>query len=104
MKHAKVVIIGKEADRLSTTTLIAYPGIGGHLAQAELENQGVYVTTSSACSDSQSGSSKVLKAMEISEEIGSSVVRISLCVNANQALYDKIELALINTYNKLTNL
>ena len=100
----KVVIIGEEADRLASTTLIAYPSLAGHLIQAELENQGVYVTTSSACCDSQSGSSKVLKAMNTEEEIGSSVVRISLCVNANQALYDKIELALTNTYNKLCSL
>jgi len=103
-KFPEVVIIGEESNRLSSTTLIAYPGLDGHLTQAELENQGVYVTTSSACCDGESGSSKVLKSMSIPEEIGSSVVRISLCVNANQALYDKIELALTNTYNKLINL
>lgn len=99
----KVVIIGEAAPRLASTTLIAFPGLGGHLTQAEMENQGVYVTTSSACCDSQTGPSKVLQAMNLPEEIGSSVVRISLCTNANQELYEKIELALTKTYNKLIN-
>lgn len=103
-KFPSVVIIGESAPRLATTTLIACRGLSGHQIQAELEAQEVLVTTSSACSDSNQGSSKVLKAMNIPEEIGSSVVRISFCLNANQEVYDKIELALTNTYNKLINL
>lgn len=103
-KFPGVVIIGGNADRLATTTLIAHKGLSGQQIQADLEAQDVLVTTSSACSDSNVGSSKVLKAMGIPDEIGSSVVRISFCLNANQEVYDEIELALTNTYNKLINL
>ena len=102
-KFPEVKIIGENAPRLASTTLISFPGLGGHLIQAEMENQGVFVTTSSACCDSQTGPSKVLASMELSEEIGSSVIRISLCTNANKDLYDRIELALTKTYTKLIN-
>lgn len=103
-KFPSVTIIGDKATRLPTTTLIGFAGLNGQHIQADLECQDVLVTTSSACSDSSSGSSKVLKAMQVPEDVGSSVVRISFCLNANQEVYDKIEQALTNTYNKLTNL
>lgn len=100
-KFPEVVIMGESSPRLATTTLISYPGVHGQAVQIELESQDIFVTTSSACSDNSPETSRILKAMGIKDDTGRGVVRISLCTNANQELYDKIELALINAYNKL---
>src|SRR5690606_2263476 len=79
-KFPEVVIVGEEAPRLASTTLIAYPGIHGQAVQIELESNDIFVTTSSACSDNQPETSKVLKAMSVGDDIGRGVVRISLCM------------------------
>ncbi len=100
-KFPEVEIIGVEAPRLASTTMIAYPGVHGQAVQIELESQDIFVTTSSACSDNKPETSRVLKSMGISDDIGRGVIRISLCTNANAELYNQIELALTQAYNKL---
>lgn len=100
----EAVIIGDESPRLASTTMIAFPGIHGQAVQIELESQDIFVTTSSACSDNSPETSRILKAMGIKDDIGRGVIRIGLCLNANQELYDKIEASLTNAYNKLKNL
>jgi cysteine desulfurase len=99
----QVVILGEKAPRLATTTLISYPGIHGQAVQIELESQDIFVTTSSACSDNEPNTSKVLKSMGIDDVIGRGVVRISLCLcqKRNPAKYEAIYLGLKNAYNKL---
>jgi cysteine desulfurase len=100
----ETVIIGENSPRLASTTMIAFPGIHGQAVQIELESQDIFVTTSSACSDNQPETSRVLHSMGIKDDIGRGVVRISLCTNATEELYDKIEVALTNAYNKLKKL
>ncbi|MAZ49988.1 MAG: hypothetical protein CME65_15605 [Halobacteriovoraceae bacterium] len=99
-KFAQVYIVGESAPRLASTTMIAIPGIPGQAVQAVLETEKVYVTTSSACSDKKAGN-RILESMGLDCNISGSVVRVSLCMNSNQALYDRIEEALTNAYNKL---
>lgn len=96
-----VVIIGENAPRLASTTYISYPGIHGQAVQIELESQDIFVTTSSACSDNMPVTSKVLKAMGISDDIGRGVVRISLCMNSPLDYYDQLTEALTKAYTKL---
>lgn len=100
----EVVIIGQRAPRLASTTLIAYPGVHGQAVQIELESNDIFVTTSSACSDNQPETSKVLKAMGIHDDIGRGVVRISLCLETDPEKYAKIETALKEAYEKLTKI
>ncbi len=100
----KVVIMGEEAPRMSGSTYLAYPGIHGQAVQIELESQGIYVTTSSACSDNEPTTSKVLKSMGVTDDIGRGAVRISLGPCANQETYDKIYHALENAFNKLAQI
>lgn len=97
----EVVIIGENSPRLATTTYISYPGILGHSVQIELESLDIFVTTSSACSDNLTVTSKVLKAMGTKDDIGRGVVRISLCLNSPLDYYDTISDALIKVYTKL---
>lgn len=103
-KFPQVVIIGEDAPRLSSTTYISLPGIHGQAVQMELESEGIYVTTSSACSDNNPQTSKVLKAMGVTDDIGRGVVRISLGLCNEPALYDRIESALTNAYEKLSKI
>jgi cysteine desulfurase len=100
--YPEVVIIGENSPRLATTTYISYPGIHGQAVQIELESLDIFVTTSSACSDNMPVTSKVLKAMGTSDDIGRGVVRISLCLNSPLNYYDKLADALIKAYAKLT--
>ncbi|MFA6236835.1 MAG: cysteine desulfurase family protein [Bacteriovorax sp.] len=97
-----VVIIGENSPRLATTTYIAFPGIHGQAVQIELESQDIFVTTSSACSDNMPVTSKVLKAMGTSDDIGRGVVRISLCLNSPLSYYDQLADALMKAYAKLS--
>lgn len=97
----EVVIIGEEAPRLASTTMISFPGIHGQAVQIELESNDIFVTTSSACSDNEPSTSKVLKAMGIDDKVGRGVVRISLCTGCTPETYATIEKALINAYKKL---
>lgn len=98
----EVVILGEDAPRLATTTYISYPGIHGQAVQIELESNDIFVTTSSACSDNMPVTSKVLRAMGVSDDVGRGVVRISLCLNSPSDYYEKLTVALAKAYNKLS--
>ncbi|MBT3982407.1 MAG: aminotransferase class V-fold PLP-dependent enzyme [Bacteriovoracaceae bacterium] len=97
----QVIIIGDNSPRLSTTSLISFPGLVGLEVQAELEAQGVFVTTSSACSDKNPNSSRVLSAMGIPDEIGGAVVRISFCSEGARECYSRAYEALSKAYTRL---
>lgn len=97
----KVVIIGENSPRLASTTYISYPGIHGQAVQIELESQDIYVTTSSACSDNEPVTSKVLKAMGVQDDVGRGVVRISIGLCSPLEYYDEIFDALSKAYEKL---
>lgn len=100
----KAVIIGEAAPRLATTTLISLPGVHGQAVQIELESQDIFVTTSSACSDNEPETSKVLKAMGIKDDVGRGVVRISLCCGRTKEDYETIASALKKSYAKLSGI
>ena len=96
-----VTIVGEAAPRLSGTTLIGYPGIHGQAIQIELESNDIFVTTSAACTDNQPETSKVLKAMGISDPIGRGVIRISLSYTQGEKEYSAMAQALKGAYTKL---
>ncbi len=89
---------------MATTTMIALPGVHGQAVQIELESQNIFVTTSSACSDNEPETSKVLKAMGVQDDVGRGVVRISLCCGASNENYKKIASALKSAYAKLSGI
>lgn len=96
-----VVIIGEDSSRLAATTMISFPGIHGQAVQIELESNDIFVTTSSACSDNEPTTSKVLRAMGVNDKVGRGVIRISFCTNVTKDIYETVEKALINAYKKL---
>jgi cysteine desulfurase len=97
----EVQIIGEDHPRLPGTTLIGLAGIHGQAVQIELEAQDIFVTTSSACTDNNPETSKVLKAMGVNEDIGRSVIRISLSPSCLKEDYSKLSKALGQAYLKL---
>jgi cysteine desulfurase len=97
----EVVILGENTERLATTTYIAYPGIHGQAVQIELESNDIFVTTSSACSDNMPVTSKVLRAMNVSDDVGRGVIRVSLGLCANPETYDTLSVELSKAYKKL---
>ena len=103
-KYPKIVILGEESPRLASTSFLSLPGVHGQAVQIELESNGIYVTTSSACSDNEPVTSKVLKAMSVSDDVGRGAVRISLGMCSDALWYDQIGDALINAYEKLSKI
>tara|TARA_R110000868_G_scaffold164359_19_gene396957 strand:- start:221 stop:1381 length:1161 start_codon:yes stop_codon:yes gene_type:complete len=103
-KFPKLVILGGDAPRLASTSFISLPGVHGQAVQIELESQGIYVTTSSACSDNEPVTSKVLRAMAVSDDIGRGAVRISLGMCSDAQWYDQVGDALIKAYEKLSKI
>ncbi len=103
-RFPEVVILGEKADRLATTTLISYPGLHGQAIQIELESHDIFVTTSSACSDNEPQTSKVLKAMGVDDKVGRGVVRISLGLDDPPEIYEEILEALKRAYSKLAQI
>jgi cysteine desulfurase len=104
IKHAfpSVVILGENADRLATTTYVSYPGLHGQAVQIELESQDIFVTTSSACSDNMPVTSKVLRAMNVTDAVGRGVVRISIGLASPLSYYDELYIGLSKAYIKLS--
>lgn len=100
-KFSNISILGENSIRLAGTTCLSYPGIHGQAVQIELESQGIFVTTSSACSDNEPSTSKVLKSMKISDNVGRGVIRVSLGLCSKPESYDKILESLASAYEKL---
>lgn len=98
------VILGKNAPRLPGTTLLGYPGLHGQAIQIELEAQDIFVTTSAACSDNEPETSEVLRAMGVADELGRSVVRISLSYSHGEKEYAHLVQGLKSAYNKLSKI
>jgi cysteine desulfurase len=100
MNFPEAVIIGEKHHRLSGTTLVGYPGFHGQGIQIELEAQDIFVTTSSACSDNQPETSAILKAMGVHDDLGRSVIRISMGPTTSAETYHIILKAISKAYNK----
>jgi cysteine desulfurase len=98
---SEIVIMGENSLRLAGTTLISFPGIHGQAVQIELESHDIFVTTSAACSDNQPETSAVLKAMNIPDDVGRGVVRISLSHHQGEFEYRQLAKALKSSYRKL---
>ncbi len=103
-KFPEIVIIGENSPRLSSTTLLSLPGVHGQAVQIELESNDIFVTTSSACSDNEPATSKVLKSMGVDDKVGRGIVRISFCMGVTSDSYEYLETTLTNAYSKLSKI
>ena len=101
-KFPELVIFGKDAPRAVNTSFIGHPAVLGSDIQYELEKHDIFVTTSSACSDQSASSSKILKAMNVPDNLGQGAVRISVGFCDPAEVFKTIETALTEAIVKLT--
>ena len=74
----EVRIHGADAERLPNTCLAGFAGIEGEALQLKLAEQGICVSTGSACSTGMREPSHVLRAMGVPEAYARGTVRFSL--------------------------
>ncbi|MDH4466632.1 MAG: cysteine desulfurase family protein [Bacteriovoracaceae bacterium] len=97
-----VVIFGENAPRrIGNTTLCSFPGIHGQGIQIECESRNIFFTTSSACSDNEPETSRVLKSMDVPDNVGRGVIRISTGKTYQKGDYQKILKSLQESLKKL---
>jgi len=71
-------IHGGGAGRVPNTSLLGFPGVEGEALLLKLDQQGICVSTGSACTTGQKEPSHVLRAMGVPEELARGTIRISL--------------------------
>ncbi len=78
LRELNAVIFGASAKRLPNTSYFSIPGIFGETLVVELDKLGFAVASGAACSSMKQGSSEVLAAMDVPDEIAQGAVRVSL--------------------------
>ncbi|MEM9697708.1 MAG: cysteine desulfurase family protein [Pseudomonadota bacterium] len=74
----EAIFIGKEADRLPTTSCMLTPGWKGETQVMQMDLAGFAISAGSACSSGKVRSSAVLQAMGFDVEAAASAIRVSL--------------------------
>jgi cysteine desulfurase len=77
---------GFDAERLPNTSLLSFAGIEGEALLMKLNEQGICVSTGSACTTGQKEPSHVLRAMKVSEAHAKGTIRVSMsrCTTAEE--------------------
>jgi cysteine desulfurase len=83
-------IHGAGADRLPNTSLVGFAGVEGEAVQLKLAEQGVCVSTGSACSTGMREPSHVLRAMGVPETYARGTVRFSLGRGTTDTQTDRV--------------
>jgi len=83
-------IHGGSASRLPNTSLVGFAGLEGEALQLRLGEQGICVSTGSACSTGMREPSHVLRAMQVQEAYAIGTVRLSLGRGTTAAELDRV--------------
>lgn len=86
----EVVVIGQQAPRVPCVSFVALPGINTKKLQWALNNQAIYITGGSACSDKKNNLSNTVTQLGYPERIAASTVRISIAEEQCQVAYERI--------------
>lgn len=86
----EVLIHGAAADRLSNTSLVGFAGVEGEAVQLKLAEQGICVSTGSACSTGMREPSHVLRAMTVPDTFARGTVRFSLGLGTTAAQISRV--------------
>lgn len=78
-------IHGAGAERLPNTSLVGFAGVEGEAVQLKLAEQGICVSTGSACSTGMHEPSHVLRAMQVPDAYARGTVRFSLGLGTQDA-------------------
>ena len=86
----EVRIHGIETDRLPNTSLVGFAGLEGEALQLLLAEQGICVSTGSACSTGMREPSHVLRAMRVPDAYAQGTVRFSLGRGTTEAQITRV--------------
>ncbi|MDP3316572.1 MAG: aminotransferase class V-fold PLP-dependent enzyme, partial [Devosia sp.] len=73
----ELVIFGESADRIGNVSNFAVPGVRNSVAMMGLDLAGISVSSGSACSSGKVGTSHVLAAMGVRNDLSECALRIS---------------------------
>jgi cysteine desulfurase len=82
-------LFGTAPHRLPNTTCVSMPGVSGETQVIAFDLAGVSVSAGAACSSGKVAPSHVLKAMNVSEDIARTAVRVSMGWNTDVADVDR---------------
>ncbi|GLH72382.1 cysteine desulfurase NifS [Geothrix limicola] len=86
----EIRIHGPASERLPNTSLVGFAGLEGEALQLKLAEQGICVSTGSACSTGMREPSHVLRAMQVPDAFARGTVRFSLGRGTSQEDLDKV--------------
>lgn len=100
-KFDKVTLFSQLDDKFAPHILcFAIAGVRGETIVHAFEDQGVFISTTSACSSKKGQVSSTLHAMQIDDKIATSAVRVSLDENNTMAQADKFNQIFDDIYQK----
>ncbi len=100
----QVVIFAGGAERLPNTVFLAVPGVEGQTLIMALDQQGIAVSSGSACGSEHTEPSGVLKAMGVDHDLALGAIRISLGKDNTEADIDVLTGALVSQVKQLQRL
>lgn len=100
----QAVIFAKEADRLPNTVFLAVPGLEGQTLIMALDQQGIAVSSGSACGSEHTEPSAVLKAMGVDNDLALGAIRISLGKDNTEGDIDVLAGCLVSQIKQLQRL
>ncbi|MFZ5942814.1 MAG: cysteine desulfurase family protein [Bacillota bacterium] len=103
-QNIQEIIINSPEDKGSPYILnVSIPGLKGEVLVHALEEQGVFVSTGSACSSKKDFTSPVLNAMGIDRNISSGSIRVSFSYDTEENHIDYFVKSLGKVYSELKN-
>ncbi|MCW8927599.1 MAG: cysteine desulfurase [Gammaproteobacteria bacterium] len=100
----EAVIFCRDAQRLPNTVYMALPGLEGQTLIMALDQQGIAVSSGSACGSDSSEPSAVLKAMGVESELALGAIRISLGKDNTERDIDTLCSVLVSQVKQLQSL
>ncbi len=100
----QAVIFAREAERLPNTVFMAVPGLEGQTLIMALDQQGIAVSSGSACGSEHTEPSSVLKAMGVDNELALGAIRISLGKDNTEGDIDTLTGVLVSQVKQLQRL
>ena len=100
----QAVVFAGDAERLPNTVFLAVPGIEGQTLIMALDQQGIAVSSGSACGSEHTESSGVLKAMGVETGLALGAIRISLGKDSTEGDIDVLTGTLVSQVKQLQRL
>ena len=90
LEEAGGIVIGQGAERLAHIGAVAMPGVSAAAQMMRMDAAGIAVSAGSACASGAIGSSTVLAAMGLPEDVAQSTIRVSFGRGSNRAEVDRL--------------